>query len=136
MAHSYRLEDVVDDDAPKPTPISREEMLAELQKCSVHSDSPMGRGVLGGGKVFVDDEGRAFLVRHAAAPARAERDRGDDVADALYRQLGRQPSQLANAEQSDPTTLGPRNPVTGLRPGQDVGDAVAERLLELRVTTR
>lgn len=71
----------------------------------------------------------------AGAPMR---DIGDAVADELDRQLGRA-TKPVQAPQDDAQTylrqcedLGARHPVTGLRPGQDLGDAVAERLFEDR----
>lgn len=74
----------------------------------------------------------------------AGRDLGDAVADEIDRQLGRTPSAAARSNSASGSpgrcddylaqceALGPRDPITGLRPTQDVGDATAERVLEMR----
>jgi len=97
----------------------------------------------------------------AAAVASGARDIGDQVADELDRQLGRTPDlqdtvaermatrrgkslvtpepersasgrQNLDAYLAECEALGPRNPTTGLRPTQDLGDAIAERMAEQR----
>lgn len=83
----------------------------------------------------------ALAPRFAGAQT-AVTDIGDAVADELDRQLGRDPAQTRIRANIMPSSLdqylaecealGARNPVTGLRPNQDLGDATAERMAEMQ----
>jgi hypothetical protein len=123
LAHTIPRKSL-DDSHPTPTLITADAMRAKLHAASIHVNSPLGRGVLITGNVFVDDADEYFI----APQSNPSPSRQNSVAVA-----GKPASRELTAEElRNPELLGARNPVTGLRPGQDLQDAVAERLLEAR----
>lgn len=97
-----------------------------------------GQAAVGGGHQAV---AVGLAPPTAAVAAHIGGDIGDAVADELDRLLGRAPKQTRLEPTAPPSlgqylaeceSLGPRNPMTGLRPTQDLGDAIAERMAEER----
>ena len=133
---------------PIPRLISRAEMVAKFTAAGIHRDSPCGRSLLLGGDhgIFEDASGAWFTVDPERDSESAQAftgrplyarvatdapDFGDLVVD---RMLGTEPADRHIAQalaQPDPLNfeaLGPRNPATGLRPGQNLQDGILERL--------
>jgi len=146
LAESAQFADV-------PTPpvhLSRPQMLAKLTELGIGHDTNVGIRALGGNSVWDGQGGRFRLAAEAPAGAgpigavtglgRAP-DVGDTVARRMSARRGRSLS-TSNTDRSEVVSLdayrakseqlGPRSPTTGLRPTQDLGDAVAERMAERR----
>jgi len=152
MSYSIYAAKYADADDPEPTLLTPDAMLAKLRESGVHPESPAGRGVLNGGKILADEAGRTFWtspraakpkpsglptwaqphaapaeLRHDAATAvGAGRDVGDDVADALDRQLGR--SASSSAPRATATQHASSLPSAGRDFGDDIADALDRQL--------
>lgn len=129
---------------PEPTMISADEMRGKLEAEDIHPASNLFKTVLNHGMTFATRgnehfccpaQGFAPLASNQGRPQPEALDLGDQVVALMLGDRGRaSPAPQGTVESflAHCQSLGPPDPQTGLRRGQDLGDAVAERLLESR----
>lgn len=150
-AQQILAEDAQSADSPTPSVrLSRPQMLAKLTELGIGHDTYLAIRALGGNSVYDGNGGRFRLAADAASkpgsfvevkgPERAP-DLGDTVARRMAARRGRNLT-TSNTDRSEVVAhcssaaagdeLGARSPTSGLRPTQDLGDVVAERMAERR----